>query len=224
MNQNLVNSKSVTTFCKLLAIAIILALSAPSHAGLVHIELIIFSHKSQSDEWIKGTQEILSVKKLNDLAELKSPDSGTPKLLPTSSTQLVNIAKVFDNHPDYDILNYLSWIQDTEKKSKTEAISLDIEISDQILFPHLVLSGTAILYEIGERLYFEIDTFYRPVPDIETEIVQLTEPIARLIREKEFSMTERRAVSINETHFFDHPEFGAILNVIRPPKPENFAQ
>ena len=224
MNQNFVNSKSIIALCKILAIATILVLSAPSHAGLVHIELIIFSHKSQSDEWIKGIQEIFTVKKLNDLTELKSPDSGTPKLLPTSSTQLVNIAKVFDNHPDYHILNYLSWIQDTEKKSKTEAISLDTEISDQVLFPHLVLSGTAILYEIGERLYFEIDTVYRPVPDAETEIVELTEPVAKLIREKEFSMTERRAVSINETHFFDHPEFGAILNVIRPPKPENFAQ
>lgn len=217
-------SKNGIQLARTLVLLWMLAVPGITHAGLVHLELIIFAHDSPSNEWIPDKREIISVRDLDSLNEATEPTSEKPKIVPVRAVRLVEIAKILDQHPDYEILNYLSWIQDTLSKKKSEPVVLNVEFSDQMLFSQLTLTGTAILFEIGELLQFEIDATYFPAPDVEVDTINIPEPLVLQLRETEHVLQEARRVTINDFHYFDHPKFGAILSVIRPPKPELFVQ
>ena len=209
---------------RILVLLWILVVPATTHAGLVQLELIVFAHDSPSNEWIPGKREIISVRELDTLGESTEPASEKPKIVPVRADRLVEIAKILDQHSSYEILNYLSWIQDTLTKRNSEPVVLDVAFSDQTLFPQLILSGTAILYEIEELLQFEINATYLPVQDVEIDAINIPEPLVLQLRETEHVLQEARRVTINDFHYFDHPKFGAILSVVRPPKPELFVQ
>ena len=217
-------SKIWIQLARTLVLLCMLAVPVITHAGLVQLELIVFAHNSPSNEWIPGKREIISVRELDILDESTEPASEKPKIVPVRADRLVEIAKILDQHSSYEILNYLSWIQDTQSKKNSEPVVLDVEFSDQMLFSQFTLSGTAILFETGELLQFEIDATYVPVPDVEIDTINIPEPLVLQLRETEHVLQEARRVSINDFHYFDHPKFGAILSVVRPPKPELFVQ
>lgn len=193
-----------------------IALAAP-----VHIEAIVFAHTdsvSKNPEWFLKPTETIVVEDIDLTSGLdEEPDSVSPETpRPVQSTELTDIAKILDEHPDYTLLNYLSWIQEPVRKIHTIPVSLDIEHPEISLNPQLLLSGEISLYEVQLILQLEIDATYSPTPAVNEETAYLTKPVTLFSRGTEYKLNERRQVQIGELHYFDHPKFGVIFYMIRP--------
>ena len=52
---------------------------------------------------------------------------------PVEAYVLTEFANAIDENPDFEILNYVSWIQEPVPKSQTKSISLDIPFTDSFL-------------------------------------------------------------------------------------------
>ena len=209
-----------TVFVTSLAISSSSALAAP-----VHIEVIVFGHAdvvSKNPEWFEKPTERILVEDINFATNMDSPQiSATGETpIPVQSTELNDIAQILDDHPDYTLINYLSWVQEPVRKSRTVSVSLDIEHPEVSVMPQLLLSGEVSVYEVQQILQMEINATYSPTLTIEKDVVNLPQPISLHAKGIEYHLNERRQVRIGELHYLDHPKIGVIFFIMRPSKNE----
>ncbi len=204
-------------------------ISATALAAPVHIEAIVFAHAnsvSKNPEWFLKPSETIVVEDI-DLTtgpdvEPDSVSAETPR--PVGPTELTDVAQILDEHPDYTLLNYLSWVQEPVRKIHTIPVSLDVEHPEISLTPQLLLSGEISLYEVQLILQLEIDATYSPTLTIGEETVYLSKPVTLYSEGTEYKLNERRQVQIGELHYFDHPKFGVIFYMVRPTLAIPFSQ
>ncbi len=217
--------QTVLTACLVLLTAAPLTVKAAP----VHIEVIVFAHtgtKHQSTEWFERESERIVVEPVElDVPTTAEPEvEGPEQPIPVQSKELTNIAKILEEHPDYELLNYLSWVQEPVRKRDTISVSLDIEHPDSFIIPQLLLSGEISLYEVQQLLQTEINATYSPQPRVIQDTVYLPEAVTLYSVPPEYRLEDRRQVKIGELHYFDHPKFGVIFYMVRPENPEFFIQ
>ena len=203
--------------------------STATLAAPVHVETIIFAHSdvpSKNPEWFEKPTESILVEDINFTDELISdlaPETEeTP--IPVQSKELTEIAKILEDHPDYTLLNYLSWVQEPVRKPHTIAVSLDIEHPEYSVIPQLLLSGEISVYEVQQILQMEINVIYSPELTVEQDAVNLPQPVSLHSKGVEYQLNDRRQVRIGELHYLDHPKIGVIFYMVRPEKPETPTQ
>jgi len=227
--------------CITLLLVCLALLIKPVLAAPVHVEIVIFAnHSEQSgDEWFMRPEEVIKVEEFLDqdltLSEPQSSEqNGSVKISldsleqtgpqPVAAYVLTQFAEVLDEHPDFELLNHLSWVQEPVPKSRTQTILLDTPLSDSIASTELLLAGETSVYEIAQLLQFDIHVTYKPFADREVESVNLPEILKRYSTEFAYVLDERRQVQIDDIHYFDHPKFGIVFTIIRPTRAEFFAQ
>ena len=210
---------------------LLLGLAVTSKASPMHIEVIVFANNSSSvkdSEWFQQPGTFIKVDEFETPTEdnFTSNDNPTSSAqpIPVQATRLTKFAKLLENDPDYELLNFLSWTQEPVRKSRTIPVSLDIEHSELQIVPQYLLSGEILVYEVQQLLQFEIDAIYNPIPDISKETVYLPESVTLYERKTRFRLNERRRVQIDEVHYFDHPKFGVIFTTSRLKSPESYVQ
>ena len=218
----------VKTTLLILAAALATVLFKPALSAPVHIEVVVFSTNIEKSghEWFFKPKELFKVKKFidenisfNDPDEEQEPvASGGPT--PVDAYVLTDFAKAIENHPDIELLNYISWVQEPVPKSRTQPISLDITREDSILSSDLLLAGEVSVYEIAQLLQFDVSVTYKPEADQEQETLYLPEAVIRYVPAVSYLLEDRRQVQINDIHYFDHPKFGILFTIIRPKQPE----
>ena len=216
---------------QILTACLLLGLALAAKASPVNIEVIVFANNSSSvkdSEWFQQPGTFIGVDEFEPPTEVNSTSNDNPtssaQPIPVQATRLTKIAKLLENDPDYELLNYLSWTQEPVKKSRAIPVTLDIEHSNLQIVPQYLLSGEILVYEVRQLLQFEIDAIYKPIPDIGTETVYLPELVTLYEGKTRFRLNERRRVQIDEFHYFDHPKFGAIFTISRPKPPESYVQ
>jgi len=211
------------------------AFSAP-----VHVEVIIFANNTAEaeSEWFPIPNEIIRVEEIFDegitplipeeesteLENNQSMDLEVTGPRPVEAYVLTDLANAIDENPDFEILNYVSWIQEPVPKSQTKSISLDTPFIDSFLSAELLLAGETSVYEIAQLLQFDIQVTYKPLADTEEAVVYLPDAVKLYTPETSYLLAERRQIQINDIHYFDHPKFGVVVTIVRPKQAEFFAQ
>ena len=203
--------------------------AAPAIAAPAQVEVIVFSYKENivnDDEWFARRFEKINVEQTefvrigrtnrNQANQLQDKNRNTDHPYPVPPTQLNNIAERIDKHPDMELLTHLSWVQEPNPKSITRPVYLDVEFDNSAIFSDLILSGTAMLYEVQLLLQFEIDATLKSQPDEVTDTAYYSQPVSLIETGPSYRIFERRRVQIDETHYLDHPKFGVIFTVVRP--------
>lgn len=214
--------------------------AVPAYSAPVHVEVIIFASNAvgTKSEWFPNPDELIRVEKAvdegvtpqiseDDASELENNqpmDLEVTGPRPVEAYVLTDFANAIDENPDFELLNYVSWIQEPVPKSQTKSISLDIPFTDSFLSTELLLAGETSVYEVAQLLQFDIRVTYKPLADSEEAVVYLPDPVKLYTPEKSYLLAERRQIQINDIHYFDHPKFGVVLTIIRPKQSEFFAQ
>ncbi len=216
-------------------------LSLPALGAPVHVEIIVFSQndKGADHEWFMRPETAIKVADLVDEDVTLSTTEATEQTeaavfsfenlaatgpQPVEAFVLTKFAKTLEEHPDYEILNYVSWVQEPVPKSRTKSISLDIPLDDSILSDEMLLAGTTSVYEIAQLLQLDINITYKPAADSNKETVYLPESVSLFVPTVSYQLDERRQVQINDIHYFDHPKFGVVFTIIRPKPPATLIQ
>ena len=217
-----------------------LLFSVPAFSAPVHVELIIFANNTvgTEPEWFLIPDEIIRVEETIDegitplVAEEESSDLENDQPMdleatgpiPVEAYVLIDFANAIDENPDFELLSYVSWIQEPVPKSITKSVSLDTPFNDSFLSTELLLAGETSVYEIAQLLQFDIQVTYKPLADTEKAVVYLPDPVKLYTPETSYLLAERRQIYINDIHYFDHPKFGVVFTIIRPEQAEYFAQ
>jgi len=182
------------TFSALATCLIFALASVQSYAGEYVVEAIVFSNQadasSSNEFWDAEDPRI-------QRAEGKLAQRLSVSQIPAEPLELVVLAGAFkklSNSPEHQILQAKSWVQ----SEASYADSLLIDMGDQSL------SGTIKIYA-PNLLFAELTLRYAP-----GEMLSL--PDSSLPR---FYIDEKRKIKLKETHYFDNPRFGVILNVRR---------
>jgi len=180
---------SALTACLLFALA-----SVQSYAGEYIVEAIVFSNQADA---LSGSEFWNAEDPRIQRAESKLAQRLSLSQVPTEPLGLVVLAGAFkklSSSPEHQILQAKSWIQ----PEASYADSLLIDMGDQSL------SGTIKIYA-PNLLFAELTLRYAP-----GEMLSLPDPSL-----PRFYIDEKRKIKLKETHYFDNPGFGVILNVRR---------
>ncbi len=221
------------------AAALLLSATPSAFGAPVHVEVVVFANNTaESDgEWFLRPKEIIRVEKPIDVEiseeELRTVETGIPE--PISMTDLgvtgpqvvepymlTEFVDIIDKNPNFELLNYISWVQEPVPKSKSKPVSLDLLVSDSILSDDLLLAGELMVYEVAQLLQVDVRVTYKPVADTETAVAHLPETVRRYSPRQSYLLDERRQIHINDIHYFDHPKFGVVFTIIRPKIIEQF--
>jgi len=180
---------SALTACLLFALS-----TLQSYAGEYIVEAIVFSNQadasSSNEFWDAEDPRI-------QRAESKLAQRLSLSQVPAQALELEVLEGAFkklSNSPEHQILQARSWIQPEASYND----SLMIDMSDQSL------SGTIKVYA-PNLLFAELTLRYAP-----GEILSLPDPSL-----PRFYIDEKRKIKLKETHYFDSPRIGVILNVRR---------
>ena len=190
-------------------------------AAPVHIETIVFAHTGtqlETTEWFEIPQEVIVVEEIvfEDVIDAETDDVSEEVPIPVQSKELTEIARILEEHPDYTLINYLSWVQEPVRKVHTVSVSLDVEHEDELAVSQYILTGEISVYEVHQILQMEVNAFYTPIPNADEETVFLPQPVTRYLKGAEYELSERRQVRIGELHYVDHPKFGVLFYMVRP--------
>lgn len=209
---------------KILILVLCLCASALVNAAPVHVEVVVFANNTKNNdfEWFLKRQEVIKVEEFEflDPIETEAPESLPSEPNPAQAYVLTEFVKAVEENPDFELLNYISWVQEPVPRSRTKSISLDIPRDDSIFSTELLLSGETSIYEIAQLLQFDINVTYKPDSDKEIESVYLPELVKLYESEVAYVLEEKRQVQINDVHYFDHPKFGVVFAIVRPEQPE----
>ena len=198
-----------------------------SFADDVQVEIIVFLNETnweQDDEWFRRYSETIELVELEDFEVPEELPVEEPAILAAKPNALVEVVDRLSDDPNYQVLTYVSWIQEPEPLKKSVPVNIEVEFPGPSLFPEYTLYGTAHLYEVQLLMQLEINLTYQPEPVKSVESVVINEEISSKTFGEKYNLSEQRSVAIDEVHYFDHPKFGAIATVNRLPDPEIYAQ
>lgn len=214
-------------FTRLLVLIHCLFAFVSANADPVHVEVVVFANKTQNSnlEWFVKPREVIKVEEFETMVpvepvESEAPDSSPSAPKPAQAYVLTEFVNALEENPNFELLNYISWVQEPEPRSRTRSVSLDISRPDTFLSADLLLSGETSVYEIAQLLQFDINVTYKPAADIEQDSVYLPESVKLYEPQRAYVLKEKRQVQINDVHYFDHPQLGVVFAIVRPKQPE----
>ena len=167
---------------------------------------LLFSLPAQAEQWYQV--ELVVFEQLKPSTDEQSPlmppldpaavtpQTTNSKIRPASRESLAGIAERLRNSANYRVLSYQSWQQSALSKHASQRIAIDGER----------LSGHILVYK-SSYLHSELDLW-------------LQDSSRRSAGDDEFqgprnpNLRESRRLRSKEVHYFDHPRFGAILQLI----------
>jgi hypothetical protein len=108
---------------------------------------------------------------------------------PTDTMQLNNIAQRINDLQAYELVRQLAWIQTAENIEAAEPVNLALMDLDPD-----VVSGTVKFFTRQPFLHLDIDL---------------------LLHNSGADISGSKRIRLNESHYFDHPDFGVIAKVSR---------
>jgi hypothetical protein len=121
---------------------------------------------------------------------------GRVVVLPESDWQLASLAEALARRSGYVILGHAAWAAIVPPNGRTTARLEDVLPGDS------PLTG-AIAVQRGQHLFLGVDVDYRP-------------PSGAVPEGATYSLRDRRRIRFGERHYFDHPAFGVIAEVLAP--------
>ncbi|MDH3279976.1 MAG: peptidoglycan binding protein CsiV [Gammaproteobacteria bacterium] len=155
------------------------------------VEVAVFDHQTTelSDEvWKQPYTELAQAKTPSYTNEIQFVKDGPMKAAVDSLRR----------RREYTLLKYSVWIQDTLERSRVPVVPISSAATN--------LEGYVQVY--GGQLLFV---------DIALSLGKNLSPNAARTVPTRFVIDEKRRLKLDETHYFDHPYFGAILRVSRQP-------
>ena len=218
------HGKMTHRFTRLLIFSLGLFAFLSVNAAPVHVEVVVFANKTKNNglEWFVKRREVIKIEEFEfiDPIESQAPDSSPSGPEPAQAYVLTEFVRAVEESPNFELLNYISWVQEPVPRSRTKSISLDIPHADSMFSTELLLAGETSVYEIAQLLQFDIHVTYKPIADKEKDSVNLPELVKLYEPEVAYVLEEKRQVHINDIHYFDHPEFGVVFAIVRPELPE----
>ncbi len=166
---------------------------------------LLFSLPAQAQQWYQV--EVVVFEQLNPATDEQSPvmpprdpatetpQTANSQIQPASHESLAGIAERLRNSANYQVLSYQSWQQSAVSKYASQRVAIDGER----------LSGHVRVYK-ASYLHSELDLW-------------LQDDSRRSAGDDEFqgprypNLKESRRLRSKELHYFDHPHFGAILQL-----------
>lgn len=163
--------------------------AAPATANLYEIEVIVFQNRLSELEggetWTRGPEKTA--------AAGKDETAGTGERPPEDST-LSAAAAALEKSGRHHVLAHLRWQQSAEAKSVSKPVRIGSAAGE--------LDGSLRFY-LSRFLILELNLALRDMRGGETP-----ENTAVM-----YQLNEPRRIKVSETHYFDHPKFGALVRV-----------
>lgn len=153
------------------------------------VELVVFEQLSSSSD------EQSPVLPPSDPANV-TPQTSNNKIQPARRESLAGIAERLRNSANYRVLGYHSWQQSAISKNASPRVAIDGER----------LSGHIRFYK-SSYLHAELDLWLQ-------DDSQRSAGDAAFQGPRYPNLRESRRLRSKEVHYFDHPRFGAILQLI----------
>ena len=186
--------KSLSLIRSLLFVAL-MSFGALAHAQQwYHVELIVFEVLNPSDN------EQSPVFTLQDPAPLKV-GMANKVIQPAGNKNLTDISQRLRNSAGYRVISHQTWQQAVGSRSRAQAVAID---SDRV--------QGQVRFHIATYLHASLDLWLQDgVRSVESDSYHtLHQP--RLV--------ELRRIRSKQVHYFDHPRFGAILQLIPVATPD----
>ena len=166
--------------------------AAPS-TNVYEIEVVVFENRLTDLEggefWLRAKE------KTDDAADMK--DVIVAEVAPAADTPLAAAATTLKNSGQHRVLAHLRWQQSAEAKSLSKPV--------KIMSSENGLDG-ALRFYLSRFLLVDVGlTLKEAAGGVISGGVENEGMIYRL--------NERRRVKLSETHYFDHPKFGALVRV-----------
>jgi len=167
--------------------------AAPTAPNMYEIELVVFENRLTDLEggelWTRGPEAAVSTEKDESVAIAEKPAADSPL-----SAAVAALEKSGRHH----VLAHLRWQQSAEAKSASKPVKIsNVEGG---------LDGSLRFY-LSRFLVLDLNLALRESPSggifdgsagNETTVYRLNEP---------------RRIKLSETHYFDHPKFGALVRI-----------
>ena len=186
--------KSLSLIRSMLFVAL-MSFGALAHAQQwYHVELIVFEVLNPSDN------EQSPVFTLQDPAPLKV-GMANKVIQPAGNKNLTDISQRLRNSAGYRVISHQTWQQAVGSRSRAQAVAID---SDRV--------QGQVRFHIATYLHASLDLWLQDgVRSVESDSYHtLHQP--RLV--------ELRRIRSKQVHYFDHPRFGAILQLIPVATPD----
>jgi len=186
--------KSLSLIRSMLFVAL-MSFGALAHAQQwYHVELIVFEVLNPSDN------EQSPVFTLQDPAPLKV-GMANKVIQPAGNKNLTDISQRLRNSAGYRVISHQTWQQAVGSRSRAQAVAID---SDRV--------QGQVRFHIATYLHASLDLWLQDVVrSVESDSYHtLHQP--RLV--------ELRRIRSKQVHYFDHPRFGAILQLIPVATPD----
>ncbi len=186
--------KSLSLIRSLFFVALMSFGAAAQAQQWYHVELIVFEVLNPSDN------EQSPVFTLQDPAPLKVGMSNKV-IQPAGDKNLTDISQRLRNSAGYRVISHQTWQQAVGSRSRAQAVAID---SDRV--------QGQVRFHIATYLHASLDLWLQDgVRSVESDSYHtLHQP--RLV--------ELRRIRSKQVHYFDHPRFGAILQLIPVSTPD----
>jgi len=172
-------------------IALYFAPNALAETKQYVVEIAVFSHRTSDfsgEIWKQAYTETVQRNIPRQENEIQYVKDGPMR----------SIVESLQRRNEYDLLHYSAWIQDTLTRNQVLVTPITSGAGN--------LEGEVQVYG-GQLLFVDIKLNFMKEP---LSVSVGTSPVR-------FTINEKRRLKLNETHYFDHPYFGAIFRVSRGP-------
>lgn len=225
---------------KIFLIALFVFSQSVAAESWYQIEVIVFDRLSpdlDGEQW--QAQEFNRRDNMIELQQAIHTELVPYSILDKNRNRLDGIYRYFKLSSDFRPLYHVSWQQEaTERRksryvhiqrldggdatpkpvSETEVLAVELEepaFIEDIAMPDRIIDGS-IRIRSGFYLHADIDLSYFTQHPSENKVLRSSEESFISGFDKiEIKLKETRKIKLNEIHYFDHPMFGAILQVSR---------
>lgn len=193
-----------------------LTTSAAVAAKDYEVELMVFQHMgpdtSENEIWRNSVPPQKLIQRMLEAEELANSE----KITNLTDKQLAHLASRLQASSAYALITHLAWLQSLLPKRQAPLVALRRGVLSNVApSSNSALVGTVRVYG-GHFILVELELLLRPSGGTQTPI-QNTSDSRFGYYERQFdvryTLSEKRRLKLNEIHYFDHPMFGAILQV-----------